>query len=162
MDTTDQEDPVESAILQWKQEKPDLDFSYMLLTGRLQRVHAAWKQLAKEYLASYEINLPEFDVIATLRRSGPPYALSPTSLYRSSMLSSGAMTNRIDRIEALGLVERQKDPKDRRSLLVKLTDAGLDLTEKMLPGYVKKMDLLSESLSKEDKKRLSDLLKKLQ
>jgi DNA-binding MarR family transcriptional regulator len=103
----------------------------------------------------------EFDVLATLRRSGDPYMLSPTQLYEAAMISSGGMTNRIDRLERSGLVERRPDPNDRRGKLIALTDTGKRVVEETLGRHVANEMRLLSALTKSEQETLNRLLKKL-
>jgi DNA-binding MarR family transcriptional regulator len=103
----------------------------------------------------------EFDVLATLRRSGAPFTLSPTQLYEAAMISSGGMTDRLDRLERAGLVIRRPDPKDRRGKLIVLTDPGKRLIDEALSRHVANEERLLLSLSEGEQETLSALLKKL-
>jgi DNA-binding MarR family transcriptional regulator len=103
----------------------------------------------------------EFDVLATLRRSGHPYMLSPTQLYEALMISSGGMTNRLDRLERAGLVERRPDPNDRRGKLIALTDAGRRVVDQLIDGVVAGEERLLSVLTRAEREQLNVLLKKL-
>jgi DNA-binding MarR family transcriptional regulator len=103
----------------------------------------------------------EFDVLATLRRSGKPYMLSPTRLYEAAMISSGGMTNRLDRLERAGLVERRADPGDRRAKLIVLTDAGKRLIDETIGRHVANEERLLSVLTPAEQERLNALLRKL-
>ena len=103
----------------------------------------------------------EFDVLATLRRSGEPYILSPTRLYEAAMITSGGMTNRVDRLERAGLVERRSDPKDRRGKLIALTDAGKGVIDEMIGRHVANEERLLSVLTKTEQETLNTLLRKL-
>jgi DNA-binding MarR family transcriptional regulator len=103
----------------------------------------------------------EFDVLATLRRSGEPFMLSPTTLYEAAMISSGGMTNRIDRLEGAGLVERRPDPNDRRGKLIALTEQGLRVIDDTIGRHVANEVRLLSVLSVGEQKTLNTLLKTL-
>ena len=103
----------------------------------------------------------EFDVLATLRRSGKPFALTPTQLYETLMISSGGMTARLDRLEAAGLVERSPDPRDRRGRLIALTQAGRELIDATITRHVANEEQILHSLTRAEQKQLDGLLKKL-
>ena len=118
------QDHVDFIQAQWAQEKPDLDTSPMGVVGRISRISRHLDQLLQKNYAQFGLNGGEFDVLAALRRSGHPYQLTPTQLFNSLMLSSGAMTNRLDRLEDEGLIKRAPNPKDRRGILVTLTGQG--------------------------------------
>lgn len=147
---------------QWEKERPDIDSKVMALVGRLLE---ATSLIERDWLyplaTQFELHQGEFDVIATLRRSGEPYALTPTALYESLMLSSGAMTSRLDRLENKGLIERGRASEDRRSILVKLTPAGLALIDKILPLHVANEQQALAALSQAEQRQLNTLLEKL-
>lgn len=154
-------DAVEQILRQWAVERPDLDVSAMGVFGRLSRAAGMLKRSLAETFARYGLNGGEFDVLATLRRSGGPYSLTPTELYRSMMLSSAAMTNRIDRLEERGLVAREPDPDDRRGVRIRLTTEGLELIEGAVTAHVESEECLLEALSEEERLQLAELLAKL-
>lgn len=118
-------DVVGEVVQQWRAECPELDSAPMAVVGRILRLAGHLERRANEALKPFELAIWGFDVLGALRRRGKPYSMTPTELMRSVMLSSGAMTNRIDRLEAQGLVERRADPDDRRSFQVALTAKGL-------------------------------------
>ena len=99
-------------------------------------------------------------MLATLRRAGAPYRLSPTDLFRSMMVTSGTMTNRIDRLTAKGLVRRIPDPEDRRGILVELTQQGRELIDRALISHVENERRILQSLSREEQQTLATLLRK--
>lgn len=122
-------DHVEARRLQWKRELPDLDTTPMAIFGRMMRISHLMHSGIEGTFQRYGLDRGEFDVIATLRRAGPPYRLAPTDLYKSLMLSSGGMTHRLGRLEKMGLISREKSPEDGRSLLVVLTPGGREKAE---------------------------------
>ncbi len=126
-------DRIDRILLQWQQEIPQLDASPLAVVGRILRLARLLERQREALLAPHGLSIWSFDVLATLRRQGPPYQLTPTELYGLLMLSSGAMTNRIDRLEADGLVERHRESSDRRSVLVRLTARGQELVDAVLP-----------------------------
>ena len=142
-------DHVDLVIEQWHDERPDIDPSPMAVIGRLVRLNAIISNELQQVFSQYELNMGEFDVLATLLRSGKPYALMPNNLFKSLMLSSGAMTNRIDRLESKNLVVRRPDSIDRRSIIVSLTPEGLDLINIVISHHVNKGSELLNGLSKE-------------
>lgn len=155
------EDAVDRILGQWAVERPDLDASPMGIFGRLSRgVKVLDRSLAGTF-AGFGLNGGEFDVLATLRRFGAPYSLTPTELFRSMMLSSAAMTNRLDRLEQRGLVERSPDPSDRRGVRITLTEEGLDLVNKAVEAHVEGEHSLLGALDEEERERLACLLRKL-
>ncbi|MEF9903917.1 MarR family winged helix-turn-helix transcriptional regulator [Streptomyces sp. P9-A2] len=154
-------DPVDAIVEQWARKRPDLDTVAMEVFGRITRLSRAMgDQLEKAY-AKYGISRGEFDVLATLRRSGEPYALSPRQLSATLMLTTGGMTGRLDKLERAGLLRRSPDPHDRRGLRVTLTDQGLRLADEAVgAGLALQTDALS-SLDEERVEQLADLLRDL-
>jgi DNA-binding MarR family transcriptional regulator len=152
-----------TAVEQWRRERPDLPSLPMLLCGR---VLDGADRLMRDHLmplfAEAGLQHGEFDVLATLRRSGTPYLLSPTQLYEVTMISSGGMTNRLDRLEKAGLIERRPDPKDRRGKLIALTGKGKELIDDLIGRHVaNEQHLLAQALSASEQEALSALLQKL-
>jgi DNA-binding MarR family transcriptional regulator len=154
-------DHVDHLIQQWKSERPDLDVSPMAVIARLSRLARIFEREVEALYARYGLNQSQFGVLAALRRAGPPYCLSPTALYNSLLISSGAMTNRLDRLGAAGYIDRIPDPEDGRSMLVALTPAGKRLIDRILgPHYENERRLLA-SLSPGDRERFVEILRKL-
>lgn len=155
-------DRAAQAVEQWNRERPDLDVSSMLLLGRLGEAALV---IARERLnplfADYGMQPGEFDVLATLRRSGVPYALTPTALYDATMMSSGGMTNRIDRLQQAGWVERRPNPEDGRGTLVALTKAGFALIDKAVSAHVENQRAVLSVLTDAEQRQLAKLLAKL-
>ena len=154
-------DAVDAIIAMWAREKPDLDATPMGIVGRISRLSRLLDKELKDFFADYGLEFWEFDVLATLRRSGAPYELSPGALLRTSMVTSGAITNRVDRMEAKGLVERLRDPGDRRGVRIRLTPAGLELIDKLVPLHVANEQRLLAALAGDDRDTLTDLLRTL-
>ncbi|QDT43010.1 Multiple antibiotic resistance protein MarR [Gimesia alba] len=154
-------DFIDHLISQWKSERPDLDATPMAVVGRILRLSTHLDRRVNEVLKPFGLALWGFDILATLRRSGSPYAMTPTELMDAVMLSSGAMTNRIDRLEQLGFVERQPSPSDRRSLQVKLTKRGRKIIDEAIAARFEEADQAQTSLKKQDRKQLADLLRVL-
>lgn len=139
-----------------------LETGPMVLLGRLAEVAlVVARDRLNPVFASFGLQPGEFDVLATLRRGGAPYALTPTDLYEAAMISSGSMTNRLDRLEKAGLVERRPNPADKRGTLVALTSEGLDVIEKAVVAHVANQHAILEGLGKEEQAALSALLEKL-
>ena len=155
-------DRAAKAIEQWKRERPDLDVSPMGVLGRL---NEASSLIARDRLAPlfarFGLQAGEFDVLATLRRSGAPYALTPTALYEATMVTSGAMTNRLDRLEKAGLILRGPHPNDRRGIVVQLTEKGLALIDEALTAHVANEHEILAGLTPAERETLSHLLEKL-
>ncbi|MEV7781135.1 MarR family transcriptional regulator [Kitasatospora sp. NPDC088351] len=129
-------DHVDRVVKQWGAERPDLDVSPMEVIGRLKRLYRLVDAELKRNFADYDLDAASFDVLATLRRSGPPYRLTPTGLMRSAMVTSGAITQRLDRLEARGLVTRTPSGSDGRSRDVALTPEGHALVDRALPAHL--------------------------
>ncbi len=111
--------------------------------------------------ARFGLQSGEFDVLATLRRSGPPFALTPTALYEATMVTSGAMTNRLDRLEKAGLIARGPHPEDRRGVIVQLTKKGRTLIDEAVTAHVENEHQVLSGLTREERDRLAALLEKL-
>ena len=150
------------AVEQWRRERPDLDVSPMAVLGRLSQASSV---IARERLnplfARFGLQSGEFDVLATLRRSGPPFALTPTALYEATMVTSGAMTNRLDRLEKAGLIARGPHPEDRRGVIVQLTKNGRSLIDEAVTAHVENEHQVLSGLTREERDRLAALLEKL-
>jgi DNA-binding MarR family transcriptional regulator len=155
-------DRADVAIQQWARERPELPSLPMAVLGRLAE---AAERVTRDHLnplfASAGVQRGEFDVLATLRRSGDPFMLSPTRLYEAMMISSGGMTNRLDRLESAGLVERRPDPNDRRGKLIALTAVGRRVVDKTIARCVANEERLLSVLTIAEQEKLSALLKKL-
>jgi DNA-binding MarR family transcriptional regulator len=149
---------VEKILEQWQRERPDLDTSPMGVIGRLSRVSQHLDNGIQAALAELGISSGEFDVLATLRRSGEPYQLNPTTLYQALMLSSGAMTNRLDRLERAGYVRRLPDPQDRRGTLIQLTEKGKQYIDRAVEVHVKNEQRLISALSPQERDQLRSIL----
>ena len=152
-------DGVDRIIEQWAAERPDLETTAMAVFGRIFRLARVAADTTERVYAAYGIGRPEFDVLATLRRSGAPYVLSPGALAGSMMLSSGGTTARLDRLERAGLVERSPDPDDRRGVLVRLTGRGLAIIEEAVGAGVAEQQRLLAGLSKAKQRQLDALLR---
>jgi DNA-binding MarR family transcriptional regulator len=151
-------DAVDDILEQWQRERPDLDASPMGVIGRLSRVSQHLDNGIQAALEDLGISPGEFDVLATLRRSGEPYQLNPSTLYQALMLSSGAMTNRLDRLEQAGFIRRLPDPQDRRGALVQLTEKGLKFIDRAVEVHVSNEHRLIAALSPEDREQLRSIL----
>jgi DNA-binding MarR family transcriptional regulator len=117
-------DPIDALIDRWREVRPDLDPAPLAVVGRILVLAQYLDRRVGEALAEFGLSLGQFDILATLRREGPGAGLTPTQLLRSVMLSSGGMTNRLDRLERSGLIQRGDDPNDRRGVVVRLTALG--------------------------------------
>ena len=155
-------DRADVAAAQWARERPDLTTLPMTLFGRLsEAAERVMRDHMNPLFAEAGLQSGEFDVLATLRRSGEPYMLSPTRLYEATMISSGGMTDRLDRLERAGLIERRPDPKDRRGKLIALTDPGRRLIDETIGRHVANEERLLSALTWAEQKTLDALLRKL-
>ncbi|MCE8004153.1 MarR family winged helix-turn-helix transcriptional regulator [Billgrantia ethanolica] len=152
---------VKHAVAQWQREMPELDLLPMEVVGYLKTTQLLTQERLQVFFKSHGLQAGEFDVLATLRRAGPPYRLGPTQLFETLMISSGGMTSRLDRLEKAGLIVRSPNPEDRRGTLVSLTDKGLALMERMIPEHVDNEARMLAALSREEQETLSELLGKL-
>lgn len=152
-------DAIDRVVEQWAKEKPELETEPMAMMGRIMRIAKYMETQVAELHKKYDMKLGEFDVLATLRRSGKPYRLTPSELIGSMMLTSGAMTNRLDKLEAKGLISREHSKEDRRSVSVQLTKDGLFLIDQMMTEHVEMQKKLVKSLSASQKKNTNQLLK---
>jgi DNA-binding MarR family transcriptional regulator len=154
-------DHVDQVLSQWAEQRPDLDASPMAIVGRVSRLALLFDGELRRNFATHDLDRASFDVLATLRRSNAEHSLTPAGLMRSSMVTSGAITQRLDRLEARGLVKRSPSETDGRGVLVTLTPAGLKLIDKVLPTHIDTENRLLESLSKDERDALADTLRTL-
>jgi DNA-binding MarR family transcriptional regulator len=154
-------DEIDHIVEQWNRERPDLDVSPTDTLQRITRLSLLQGVSFARVFAPYAISFGEYLVLAALRRAGPPYRMNPTRLFNAVILSSGAMTNRLDRLEAMGLVERQPDPTDRRGRLVALTDRGRELVDAAVGDHLANEERLLGALDAEERDQLAGLLRKL-
>lgn len=158
----DASDRAALAAAEWRRERPDIDSFPMELLGRLgEFVQIVMRDRLMPFFAARGLQSGEFDVLATLRRSGAPFALTPTILCEAVMLSSGAMTARIDRLERAGLIERRRHPTDRRGTLVALTEEGESLIDGMLAQHVENEMAALAGLSEAEQRQFNTLAIKL-
>ncbi|MFM4963085.1 MarR family winged helix-turn-helix transcriptional regulator [Aeromonas bivalvium] len=151
-------DHVDLLLAQWARQRPDLDCSPMGVLGRVARMAVIAGREVSEELKGCGLLGSDFDILATLRRAGEP--LTPTALYQSAMLSSGAMTARLDKLEQRGLIVRQAAPDDRRSLLVCLTEPGRELVDHAVERHVANERRLLAPLTQAEQGQLAALLKR--
>ncbi|MBN0046350.1 MarR family transcriptional regulator [Streptomyces actuosus] len=159
---TTADDPVDAIIEQWAAARPDLDTRAMEVFGRIYRLARTMGDRMETAYARFGISRGEFDVLATLRRAGEPYALSPRQLSATLMLTTGGMTGRLDKLERAGLLRRSPDPHDRRGLRVTLTDKGFRLIDEAVgAGLDVQTEALHASLTDEQAGLLAGLLREL-
>jgi len=154
-------DPVDAIIDQWAVVRPDLDTAAMEVFGRIYRLARAMGDRTEKAYARFGIGRGEFDVLATLRRAGEPYTLSPRQLSSTLMLTTGGMTGRLDKLERAGLVRRSPDPHDRRGLQVTLTEEGLSRVDEAVGVGVDAQTEALAALDTEKAGQLADLLREL-
>jgi DNA-binding MarR family transcriptional regulator len=154
-------DAMDEIVAQWNRERPDLDVSPTHVLQRVTRAYLLQSASFADLFSRFGMSFADYEVLAALRRSGPPYRLNPTALFNALVLSSGGMTKRLDRLEAAALVERLPDPGDRRGRLVSLTSKGGELVDNALVAHLANEERLLSGLSATDRRRLADLLRKL-
>lgn len=155
------QDFIDMILDKWAQERPDLDVSPMGVIGRISRACRVLEKEIANSFSGYGLNYGEFDVLATLRRAGKPYQLKPTELSSTLMLTSGGMTNRLNRMEKSGLIVRRPDPTDRRGVLVCLSEHGRRLVDEILLAHVENEHRLLGSLDQTERDALANILRKL-
>jgi DNA-binding MarR family transcriptional regulator len=154
-------DAVDAIIEQWAAVRPDLDTAAMEVFGRVFRLSRAMGDRMEKAYAKFGISRGEFDALATLRRSGEPYTLSPRQLSATLMLTTGGMTGRLDKLERAGLLRRSPDPHDRRGLQVTLTDEGHRLIDEAVGVGLATQTAALGALNAEQAGQLADLLRQL-
>jgi DNA-binding MarR family transcriptional regulator len=154
-------DEVDRVATAWQRERPDLDVTPLQVLSRVTRLARHLDLARRQAFAAHDLETWEFDVLAALRRSGEPYALSPGQLGTETLVTSGTMTNRIDRLEQRGLVQRQPDPSDRRGVRVVLTDSGRRTVDDALSDLLAREHALLEALPTDRQAELADLLREL-
>ncbi|MBO1112449.1 MarR family winged helix-turn-helix transcriptional regulator [Bordetella petrii] len=154
-------DHVDFVLSQWHEQCPGLDVSGMAVFSRLFRLHTLAAREVDAGFRKHGLHQGEFDVLATLYRSGPPHALSPQALVNALLLSSGAMTNRLDRLEQAGLLAREPNPDDRRGVMASLTPQGLRTIKAALGDYLDELGQLLAPLPAADRRQLATLLRRL-
>ena len=154
-------DEVDRIVESWSRERPDLDFSPLQVLSRVGRLSRHLERARRTAFAASDLELWEFDVLSALRRAGDPYQLSPKALLQQTLVTSGTMTNRIDRLVERGLVERRTDPHDGRGILVVMTHHGQERVDAAISTLLAAESELLDRLSAPDQERLSALLRKL-
>ena len=152
-------DEVDALVAAWQRERPDLDVTPMHVLSRVTRLARHLDLARREAFAAHDIEAGEFDVLAALRRSGKPYELSPSQLIAANLVTSGTMTNRIDRLEQKNLVTRKPDPNDGRGVLVKLTTTGQNAVDAALTDLLERERILLAGISKTERNQLADVLR---
>ena len=155
----DPRDEVDRLIAAWRRERPDADLSPLAILSRITRISRHLDLARRDAFADLETW--GFDVLAALRRAGAPHTLSPSQLMQETMVSSGTMTNRLDRLEELKLITRQPDPSDGRGSLVSLTGLGMKKVDVALDQLIKNERTFLTDLNKAEQEQLADLLSRL-
>jgi DNA-binding MarR family transcriptional regulator len=154
-------DEVDALLEAWGRERDDLDLAPVAVFSRVTRLARRLELARRDAFAAHGIEQWEFDVLAALRRAGTPYELSPGRLLKETLVTSGTMTNRVDRLSARGLVERYPDPDDRRGVIVRLTAEGKAAVDGAFTALLGAEHALLEDLSERDRKKLATLLRAL-
>src|SRR3954470_17884447 len=155
------QDEVDRLVEAWHAERPDLEVEPLHVLSRVSRLARHLDRARRAVFTAHGMESWEFDVLTALRRAGPPYELSPGRLLRATLVTSGTMTNRIDRLESAGLVKRNPDPQDRRGVLVRLTDAGRARVDNAFDDLIDRERHLLASLTPDDRRTLAGLLRSL-
>jgi DNA-binding MarR family transcriptional regulator len=155
------QDEVDRLVAAWARERPDLDVRPLEVLSRLTRLARHLDRARRTAFAAHGLETWEFDVLAALRRAGKPYVLSPGQLISQTMVTSGTMTNRVDRLENAGLVQRLPDPQDRRGVHVRLTPRGKERVDEALADLLERERELLQGLGKAERETLSTLLRRL-
>jgi DNA-binding MarR family transcriptional regulator len=154
-------DRLDTLVAQWRSMRPDLDVGVMAEVARLLHVARVIGERLAAKAAEYDLQIGEGDVLFTLFRAGPPHRLSPTRLAESTLVATGTMTNRLDKLEARGLVRRIPNPDDRRSLAVELTAAGRRMVDRLVGEHVANEQQMLSGLSEREREQLTRLTRKL-
>ncbi|GHX07746.1 transcriptional regulator [Vibrio cholerae] len=152
-------DKVDAILAQWRSVRPDLDCSSMGVVGRLRQTNGIWKTKLDQVFDGFGLSCIEFDILATIRRNDRE--ITPTELYQTLMLSSGAISTRIEQLVQRGLVQRVASEQDRRSCKVTLTEQGITLVDQALNAHVANVDGMLGVLTEQERKQLGQLLKKI-
>ncbi|KWW47225.1 MarR family transcriptional regulator [Vibrio cholerae] len=152
-------DKVDAILAQWRSVRPDLDCSSMGVVGRLRQTNGIWKTKLDKVFDGFGLSCIEFDILATIRRNDRE--ITPTELYQTLMLSSGAISTRIEQLVQRGLVQRVASEEDRRSCKVTLTEQGITLVDQALNAHVTNMNRMLAVLTEQEQRQLEQLLKKI-
>jgi DNA-binding MarR family transcriptional regulator len=159
--TVGEADEVDRIVAAWRRERPDLDVGPLQVLSRVTRLARHLDRARGAAFAAHGLEVWEFDVLAALRRSGPPYEVSPGQLTAETLVTSGTMTNRIDRLEARSLVRRGPDPADGRGVLVRLTDSGREVVDTALEDLLSRERALLAALAPDEAAALAAQLRRL-
>lgn len=154
-------DDVDEVVSAWRRERPDLDVTPLEVLSRVSRLARRLDLARGSAFAEHHLESWAFDVLSALRRAGEPYELSPGQLVQQTLVTSGTMTNRVDRLERQGWVERRPDPGDRRGVLVRLTAVGRDVVDAAMANLIEQEKALLLELSAPEQGQLATLLRRL-
>jgi DNA-binding MarR family transcriptional regulator len=152
-------DEVDDLVAAWRAQRPDLDVEPMQVLSRISRLARHLDIARRGAFADHDLETWEFDVLSALRRQGPPFQLTPGALLRATLVTSGTMTNRIDRLAGAGLVRREPDPRDKRGVLVTLTDQGVARADAALADLLRRERALLAGLTGSERQQLADLMR---
>jgi DNA-binding MarR family transcriptional regulator len=154
-------DDVDGIVAAWRRERPDLDVSPLEVLSRVSRLARRLDLARGSAFSEHLLEGWAFDVLSALRRAGEPYELSPGQLVQQTLVTSGTMTNRVDRLERNGFVERRPDPGDRRGVLVRLSPAGRDIVDAAMADLIEQEKSLLSELSPAERTQLATLLRRM-
>ena len=154
-------DEVDDLVAAWREQRPDLEVEPLQVLSRVSRLARHLDIARRSAFAAHDLESWEFDVLSALRRAGPPFQLTPGALLRATLVTSGTMTNRIDRLAEAGLVSREPDPRDRRGVLVTLSEQGKSVVDAAFTDLLEREQALLVSLGGEQRQVLADLLRTL-
>jgi DNA-binding MarR family transcriptional regulator len=154
-------DPVDELLKEWRKERPDLDTAGLAIVNRIWMLGKLIRRRTRKALRPLKLEMWEYEVLAALRRQGEPFELAPSVIAKMSMLTTGAMTNRIDRLEERDLVKRKPDPDDRRALYITLTQKGVDLIDRAIEIRAEEAASIVSRLQEPERVELGRLLRTL-
>jgi DNA-binding MarR family transcriptional regulator len=152
-------DEVDDLVTAWRAQRPDLDVEPMQVLSRISRLARHLDIARRGAFADHGLESWEFDVLSALRRQGPPFQLTPGALLRATLVTSGTMTNRVDRLVRKGLVRREPDPRDKRGVLVTLSDQGREQVDAALADLLRRERALLAGLDRDERRRLADMMR---
>ena len=159
--TGEERDEVDDLVAAWRQQRPDLDVAPLQVLSRVSRLARHLDIARRSAFTAHGLESWEFDVLSALRRAGPPFQLTPGALLRATLVTSGTMTNRVDRLETAGLVYREPDPRDRRGVLVTLSERGQTAVDAAFADLLQREQALLSRLGPEQQMQLAGLLRTL-
>jgi DNA-binding MarR family transcriptional regulator len=152
-------DEVDDLVAAWRAQRPDLDVEPLQVLSRISRLARHLDIARRGAFVSHGLESWEFDVLSALRRQGPPFQLTPGALLRATLVTSGTMTNRIDRLAAADLVRREPDPRDKRGVLVTLTERGVARVDAALADLLRRERALLAGLDNDERQHLADMMR---